>query len=446
MKFAIILAVLSSPLLPQWPTWGGPDRNFAVRDSPPLANQWPKQGPRRLWTRPLGDGYSAIAIDRGTLYTGYRHGTEDRVVAIDAATGATRWEAGYPSRFVNAYSEGVGPGPYVMPQAAGDRLVMVTGTGKLVSIDRNTGRAVWHRELWSDLGGERLPYGYTSHPLLYKDTLICLVGADWWSGAAAFRQSDGELLWKRIKFKNAYSSPLLIQAGGKEQVVALGGEEVIAFEPAGGGLLWRLPHQTPYGIAVSTPVWNGVDMLFTASAYGKGAQGIRVTATGASAWSDPKIQSHFGNGFIRNGVLYLTSGYNGPAFLSAVDPESGKIRWQERGFSKGQIVLADGKLIVLDQEGVLGLVRANPDKFEELSRAQVLEKFSWTPPTSPEPTSTSATARQSSRSIWRRETFPPLVRIPCELSLGRRQRTGPRFPHPQASGPALRIPDAAGPQ
>ena len=78
----------------EWPQWGGPDRNFAV-DTSRLADQWPEAGPKRLWHRPLGTGYSGIAVDDGVLYTMYRTERKDTyeyTVAIDAKTGKTLWE------------------------------------------------------------------------------------------------------------------------------------------------------------------------------------------------------------------------------------------------------------------------------------------------------------------------------------------------------------------
>jgi outer membrane protein assembly factor BamB len=189
-------------------------------------------------------------------------------------------------------------------------------------------------------------------------------------------------VWKRAAFENAYSSPILIEAGGRKQVVAVGAKQIVSLDPESGETIWTQDHETDYGIAVSTPVWNGAGLLFVSSAYGKGAQVFRVTATTATrVWADAKLQSHFGTGVVRDGVLYFLSGYNGPAFLTAVDFETGKVRWPERGFSKGQLLLSGNLLVVLDQEGVLGLVRADPARFQELARWQALEKSAWTPPT-----------------------------------------------------------------
>src|SRR5580658_1587697 len=70
--------------LPEWPQFGGPNRNFIV-DSAAVADVWPVAGPKKLWSRPMGEGYSGIAVDSGTLYTMYRKGNDEVAVALDAA-------------------------------------------------------------------------------------------------------------------------------------------------------------------------------------------------------------------------------------------------------------------------------------------------------------------------------------------------------------------------
>jgi hypothetical protein len=100
----------SAPAGEDWPLWGGKNRDFIVNSSG-LADSWPANGPKKLWSRPLGDGYSAIAEQGGILYTAFRRSSKDVVTALDAATGKTRWEYEYDNPFTNAYSENVGPGP-----------------------------------------------------------------------------------------------------------------------------------------------------------------------------------------------------------------------------------------------------------------------------------------------------------------------------------------------
>src|SRR5262245_2741767 len=103
----LLAAALSFAAVPvcaeDWPQWGGANRNF-ITASTGLAASWPAGGPKKLWSRELGEGYSGIVVEGGRLYTMYRKpagmlafGKKDQevVVAMDAATGRTIWEHSY---------------------------------------------------------------------------------------------------------------------------------------------------------------------------------------------------------------------------------------------------------------------------------------------------------------------------------------------------------------
>ncbi|HXJ12185.1 MAG TPA: PQQ-binding-like beta-propeller repeat protein, partial [Candidatus Limnocylindrales bacterium] len=145
-----------------WLVWGGKNRDFLV-DSSGLADSWPVTGPKKIWSRALGDGYSAIAEESGILYTAFRRGSKDVVTALDASTGKTRWEYEYENPFTNSFSEKVGPGPYAMPQVVGDRVVAASGTGKIHSLDKKTGRPIWSHNLYTEFDGTQLQFGYSCH-------------------------------------------------------------------------------------------------------------------------------------------------------------------------------------------------------------------------------------------------------------------------------------------
>ena len=76
----------------EWTQWGGPTRDFRIATPPALSTSWPASGPPRLWQRPLGEGFSGIVTSGASLYTMYRRGQQDVVIALDAATGKTLWE------------------------------------------------------------------------------------------------------------------------------------------------------------------------------------------------------------------------------------------------------------------------------------------------------------------------------------------------------------------
>lgn len=367
-----------------WLLWGGPTHDF-ITATTNLSAEWPAAGPKKLWSRTLGDGYSGIAVEGTTLYTGFRRGGQDVFTALDATTGKTIWEFAYDNPFTNEYSEGVGPGPYAMPQVVGDRLITASGTGKIHSLDKKTGKVVWSHDLYKEFNGTRLIFGYSCHALPYKDNLIFLVGGRG-NSVMSFRQSDGAVVWKNLDFTNAHSAPLLIEVDGQPQVVALMASEVIGFNPDNGELLWQHAHATGNGLAISTPIYAPGNILFISSAYNTGSRALELHQSGGKTtvkelWYNQKLQSHFGTTIRRGDFIYLSSGHNGPAFMSCVNLRSGQVAWQQRGFAKAQLLGAGDKLVLLDEDGTLGLMEMNSTEFRVLAKAPLLERIAWTAPT-----------------------------------------------------------------
>ena len=71
----------AKPVAEDWLVWGGKNRDFLANASG-LADSWPAAGPKKLWSRALGDGYSAIAEENGVLYTAFRRESKDVVTAL----------------------------------------------------------------------------------------------------------------------------------------------------------------------------------------------------------------------------------------------------------------------------------------------------------------------------------------------------------------------------
>jgi hypothetical protein len=63
-----------------------------------------------------------------------------------------------------------------------------------------------------------------------------------------------------------------------------------------------------------------------------------------------------------------------------VDLRSGEVVWRDRAFAKAKLLLADGRLIVLDEDGNLGLVTMSPQGLEVQARAEIFSGRSWTAP------------------------------------------------------------------
>jgi outer membrane protein assembly factor BamB len=202
----------------------------------------------------------------------------------------------------------------------------------------------------------------------------------------AFQQADGKVAWAKGNIPNAYSSPLLINLDGLEQLVLVMNRLVFGLNPHNGDLQWQVPFKADYGISVATPVWCPGNLLFVSAEYGAGSKMIRLSRNGMQTraeevWSSTRLRLHTGNAMWLDGALYFTSGGKGSqAILSAVDAASGKILWQERSIQKATFVWADRKLITLSEDGTLMLANASAKGFQVVARSELLTSLSWTPP------------------------------------------------------------------
>ena len=141
-----LVAMLSACAPAQWPGWGGPDRNF-TSSAKGLSSTWPKDGPKQIWKRDLGDGYSSIAADDGRLYTMYRKDGNEIVVALNAKTGETLWEHVYAAKMIEAVSTKFGEGPQATPLVEGGRVYTLGKTGRLECVNAKTGKPIWSHDL-----------------------------------------------------------------------------------------------------------------------------------------------------------------------------------------------------------------------------------------------------------------------------------------------------------
>ena len=366
-----------------WTQWGGPHRNFQTEASG-LKDTWPASGPRVVWKRALGEGYSSTVVENGVLYTMYGKPREEVVLAANADTGNSLWEQTNPMTFRSDAPE-MGNGPYSTPLIAGDRLFTTGVAGRLQCREKKTGKLLWTQQLWEEHGGSRLMYGYASSPIAFRDTIIVPVGARG-KAVMAFQQADGKVAWGKHDFGNVYSSPLLINVGGLEQLVVLLDGALVGLNPQNGDLQWQVPFRAEYSIAISMPVWGPDNLLFVSSEYGGGAKVIELQRNGMQTtakelWASPRLRLHHGNAMRIGDALYFSSGGKGSqAILSAVEARSGKILWQERSIEKATFVWADQKLITLDQDGNLMIAHPSPQGFKIAAKAPLLSRLSWTPP------------------------------------------------------------------
>jgi outer membrane protein assembly factor BamB len=381
----LLLCVLTIDAQAQsdWLQWGGPSRNFTT-NSKGLATEWPSSGPKRLWSRPLGGGHSAILASGNTLYTMYSQSEQEIVIALAADTGKTIWEYKYdaPQAGMN-YEYGVGP--HSTPLLVGDLLYTVGATGKFFALEKKSGKVAWTHDLWKEYGGRKMDRGYSCSPIAYKNTVILTLGGEGQT-LIAFNQKDGTVAWKNQTLDISPSSPIIVMVDGQEQMIAFLGKVVAGIDPNNGNLLWSHPHVTEWGLNISTPVWGNDNLLFISSAYSGGSRVLKLTQKGGKTtaeelWFHRRMRLHHGTAIRIGDFVYGSSGDFGPAFLAAVNVKTGEIAYQDRSFPKSNLLLADGKLIILDEDGNLALATATPTELKVISKATVMRNLAWTAPT-----------------------------------------------------------------
>jgi outer membrane protein assembly factor BamB len=361
-----------------WTQWGGPDRSFVV-EAHGLAERWPEAGPRQLWSREIGAGYSGAVVADGRLYTMYRDGQREVVVAINAATGKTLWQHAYEAPHYKNQTDQFGGGPNATPLLVGDRLFTVGFTSKLLCLETKDGKVVWSHDLVEEFGGQKLDFGYSASPLLHDGTVIVLVGGER-HGALGFDPGDGSVRWKSEALEISYASPRVVDVDGQKQLVFMTPTEVVGVDLRGGGALWRHPHENQYRNNCAGPWW-GDSLLFVSSQGDAGSRTLKLVRREGKTVVEEVARARkmrvFHNTAVRRGDWLYAGSHE---TVVAHNVRTGETAWKKEGFPEANLLLAGNRWILLDETGRLALASLTPEKLVVHSSVQVLEKPAWTAP------------------------------------------------------------------
>jgi len=176
-----------------------------------------------------------------------------------------------------------------------------------------------------------------------------------------------------------------VTVNGQDQVVIGFADQFVGVNPENGDRLWEQAHPCG-GFNIAPPLFGPDNILVISSAYSCGSRALSLQQAGGKSvvkqlWANTRLRVHHGT-LVRIGdQIYGSSGSSGPAPMTAIDVKTGAVAWQDRTFGKTTFVAADGKLILLDEDGQLALVRVSPKGMSVIAKAPVLERLSWTPPT-----------------------------------------------------------------
>jgi len=366
-----------APDAPYWTDFRGPRRDGHYRERP-ISTDWPSAGLTPMWKQPVGGGYASFVIAAGRAFTIEQRGQQEVVAAYDVATGLELWTSGWQALFSESLG---GDGPRATPTWAEGVVYALGGTGELRALDDTKGRVIWQTNILDDNGARNLEWGMAASPLVVDDTLIVLPGGSNGRSVVAYDRRTGARAWSALDDQQAYSSPMLVTLAGVRQILVFSATRLMGLSPGRGDVLWDYPWRTDFGINASQPLLLGDDRVFLSTGYGTGAAVVEVSATDSrfsvrEVWRNNRMKNSFTSSVLHEGFVYGLD----ESILACMDAATGELRWKGGRYGHGQVLLANGHLIVLTEDGDLALVRAAPERHEEIVRFPALSGKTWNHP------------------------------------------------------------------
>lgn len=366
---------------PDSPFFRGPrwDGTYSAR---PILTTWPNRTLTPVWKQPVGGGYASFVTvrdgNRDLAYTIEQRGPQEVVAAYDVATGREVWTSRWNAEFKEFMG---GDGPRATPTYFDGRVYAQGATGELRSLDARTGATMWRTNILTDAGASNTQWGMSTSPLIVDNAVITLPGGSGGKSVVAYDHRTGARLWSALDDRASYSSPMLVTINGVRQILMVSATRIMGLNPSNGALLWEFPWVTMYDVNAGQPIVIGGNRVFMSSGYDHGAVVIEVEMNGGRGsvkpiWQNNRMKNQFTSSILHEGFIYGLD----ESILACIDAATGTLKWKGGRYGYGQIVMADGHIIVLTEDGDMALVRATPEKHDELARFPVLDGKTWNHP------------------------------------------------------------------
>lgn len=366
---------LALPLLAEdWPQFRGPSGQGHSTEKE-LPQVWSDSRNIR-WKTPIpGLGWSspAIADNRIWLTTATENGGSLRLLSVDAKTGKT----GLDTEVIRVRDKGPGinaKNSFASPTAIlqGDRVYVHFGFYGTACLNTK-GEILWRQTLKYEP-----QHGPGGSPTLFEDLLIFSCDGFDTQFVVALDAATGKIRWKtqRGKGNQAYTTPLVIDAGGTMQVVSPGAHRAYSYDARTGKELWYIEYGDGFSNVPRAVYAHGLvyicsgffqPVLFAVKPDGKG----NVTKSHV-AWQYPRAVPLTPSPLVVDDELYMVSD-NGVA--TCLDAKSGKLNWQQRvgGNHSASPVWADGRIYFLSEEGESTVI-APGKEYRELAKNSIGER------------------------------------------------------------------------
>lgn len=341
-----------------------------------LLESWPAEGPKLLWTNlELPKGNSSVTFGNNLIYTTGKIGSDDVMFALDM-NGKIQWQTVIGRAWTQSYPES-----RCTPTVEGDKVYTTSGFGDLACINGTTGKVIWTYK-GSELNkGTYGMWGIAESLIIDGDKIYFTPGGPE-TMTMALNKATGAVLWKSASLndKPGYVSPILINYAGKKMIVNVSLGNVFAVDASNGEILWKVAIEKPAGfnwdlIMCVTPLYQD-GMVYVTGGYGVGGMMVKIADDGKSAglvWKDQVLDVHHGGVVQVGGYIYGSNWLNNAdGNWCCIDWKTGAKKWEQHWECKGSIISAEGMLYIYDEKrGNVGLLNANPEKFDLVSSFQI---------------------------------------------------------------------------
>ena len=359
-----------------WPIYRGPQHNGFTSETNWSAD-FPSAGPKQLWKKSIGIGFSSMTISNGRVYTMGNSGKsgpnahQDTVFCFDADTGREIWKHTYSCPLQPKYYEG---GTLSTPTVDGKSVYTISKMGHLFCLDADTGNVKWQKNMNEDLGFKHPTWHFSGSPFIHENMLILNLG----DAGVALNKNNGNIIWHNGKGICGYATPVPYEMDGQKCVAIFGASHIMGVRINDGKVLWKSFFENRTKVNAADPIIIG-DEVFISNGYNYGCAKIKVDGGNAQTlWKNKNMRNHMNCTMYYKGYLY---GFDESA-LTCLDFKDGSIKWTERSLGKGALMMsADGRMIIISDKGELAIANASPEKFDLISRAQILPRSKcWTTP------------------------------------------------------------------
>jgi len=376
-SFFLIFILLVFSSYSQLVQWRGPSRDGIFQETG-LLKSWPENGPNQvLEVEKIGKGWSSPIYAEGMIYTTGMIDTLDYLSAIDMQ-GNIKYQVPYGRSWNQSY-----PDTRCSPVIEGNRIYVQSGTGRLVCIDRETGKENWAVDVDKDYECEYHVWGNSETPLIVDGMVVCSPGGNKTS-VVAFNKLTGEPVWQSESLggARAYASATIYQYKDFRYILAVIGKDLIALVPETGEIAWYYTYfdaekwkwQDNGLIWTNTPVFKD-DEIFISMGYDYDAVMLKMSPDGKSVskkYVNTVLDNHHGGLILNDGFVYGANWSNNNAGnWACMEWNSGEIKYDEKWDSKGSIIMADGLLYAYNERGNVGLVQPDPAGFKVISQFKI---------------------------------------------------------------------------